>query len=131
MNAEVRDFLLKARDSLRGARVLHAEGLYGFAVSRAYYARFYAAEAFLLVDGLSFSTHAGVLSEFGRTFAHTDRAPRQLHRYLMDAGTARIKGDYDPVDTVTLAAPDEHIAHAEEFLETAERLLASTSEDEP
>jgi uncharacterized protein (UPF0332 family) len=89
MNSEVRDFLLKARDSLRGVRVLQAEGLCGFAVSRAYYAMFYGAEA------------------------------------------ERIKGDHDPVDTVTQAAADQHIARAEEFLETAERLLGPAPEDEP
>lgn len=40
-------------------------GLYDFAVSRAYYAMFYIAEAFLLGQDLSFSSHAGVISAFG------------------------------------------------------------------
>ena len=38
----------KAQDSLRAAKLLEAEGLADFAVSRAYYAMFYIAEAFLL-----------------------------------------------------------------------------------
>ena len=83
MNAEVRDFLLKAHDSLRGARVLHA-----------------------------------------------DRVSR-FHRYLIDAEAERIKGDYGPVDLATEVDANRHIARAEEFLETAERLLASTHEGEP
>jgi len=42
MKEEVRDFLLKAHDSVRAAKLLYAGGFYGFAVSRAYYAMFYA-----------------------------------------------------------------------------------------
>ena len=54
--------LKKARDSLRAARVLaDQEHLYDFAVSRAYYTIFYAAEAFLLGEGLAFSKHSAVI----------------------------------------------------------------------
>lgn len=55
----------KARDSLQGAKLMAKNGLYDFAVSRAYYAMFYIAEAFLLGQDLSFSSHAGVISAFG------------------------------------------------------------------
>jgi uncharacterized protein (UPF0332 family) len=51
--------LQKAQDSLRGARLLAGDGLYDFAVSRAYYTMFYAAEALLLGQRLSFSKHSG------------------------------------------------------------------------
>lgn len=42
----------KARRSLDAARLLLANGNADFAASRAYYAAFYAAEAFLLEQGL-------------------------------------------------------------------------------
>jgi len=45
----------KARDSVRAARLLHNGNLYDFAISRAYYAMFYVAEALLLGEGLAFS----------------------------------------------------------------------------
>jgi len=45
MNAEI-DALLKMADkSIRGARLLFEDELYGFAVSRSYYAMFYLATA--------------------------------------------------------------------------------------
>ena len=45
------------------------EFLYDIAVSRAYYAMFYCAEALLDADGLAFSSHAAVVSGFGLHFA--------------------------------------------------------------
>jgi uncharacterized protein (UPF0332 family) len=44
--------LKKAKNSLDAARLLVERGFYDFAVSRAYYAMFYVAEAFLLGEGL-------------------------------------------------------------------------------
>jgi len=79
----------------------------------------------MLADDLAFSTHAAVIAEFGRRFAHTDRVPRRLHRYLIDAEAQRVKGDYDPVDSFTQADAARHIANAEEFLEASERILGS------
>lgn len=39
-----------------------AQGFYDFAVSRAYYTMFYVAEALLDQEGLSFSSHAAIIS---------------------------------------------------------------------
>ena len=47
--------LVKARDSVHAARLLRSDNLYDFAISRAYYAMFYVAEALLLGEGLAFS----------------------------------------------------------------------------
>jgi len=54
--------LRKADDSLRVARLLCNEGLYGFAAGRAYYAMFYAAEALLTASDMSFSKHSAVIA---------------------------------------------------------------------
>ena len=53
------DLLLKAWASLDAARLLHGAGFSAFSASRAYYAMFYVAQAFLEGDGLAFSRHAG------------------------------------------------------------------------
>jgi uncharacterized protein (UPF0332 family) len=87
--------LRKAHDSLRAARILDGEGLHDFAVSRAYYAMFYVAEAFLLGEGLSFSKHSAVVAAFGERFAKTELVPAQFHRYLLDGEDSRHVGDYD------------------------------------
>ena len=63
------DLLSQARESIAAARLLRNSGFHGYAASRAYYAMFYVAEAFLLGRGLSFSRHAAVHAAFGEHFA--------------------------------------------------------------
>ena len=94
MTPEQSALLSKAYDSVRAAKLLSDAGLYDFAVSRAYYAMFYVAEAFLLGVGLSFSRHAGVIAAFGERFAKTGIVPVELHRYLIEGQDKRNVGDY-------------------------------------
>jgi uncharacterized protein (UPF0332 family) len=86
MTPEQSALLSKAYDSVRAAKLLSDAELYDFAVSRAYYAMFYMAEAFLLGVGLSFSRHAGVIAAFGERFAKTGIVPVEFHRYLNRLG---------------------------------------------
>ncbi|WP_040467477.1 HEPN domain-containing protein, partial [Geminocystis herdmanii] len=58
---EQRLLLEKAHRSLQGAQLLRDNALPELAVSRAYYAMFYIAEAFILDKGLSFSSHSAVI----------------------------------------------------------------------
>lgn len=124
MTPEQAALLRKARKSLRGAHVLaDQEFLYDFAVSRAYYAMFYVAEAFLLEDGLAFSKHSAVIAAFGERFAKTGRVPAEFHRYLLDGQDRRNAGDYGLGPELSRTDADEQIARAEQFLDLAERLL--------
>ena len=107
----------KAQDSLRAAKLPEAEGLADFAVSRAYYAMLYIAEAFLLKENLSFSKHSAVISKFGEYFVHTDKIPSKYHRYLIDAEQMRLKGDYDRTERLESEDAKLVIQRAEEFLE--------------
>jgi uncharacterized protein (UPF0332 family) len=107
----------KAQDSLRAAKLLEAEGLADFAVSRAYYAMFYIAEAFLLEENLSFSKHSAVISKFGEYFVRTDKISSKYHRYLIDAEQMRLKGDYDRTERLESEDAKLVIQRAEEFLE--------------
>ncbi len=107
----------KAQDSLRAAKLLEAEGLADFAVSRAYYAMFYIAEAFLLGENLSFSKHSAVISKFGEYVVRTDTIPSKYHRYLIDAEQMRLKGDYDRTERLESEDAKLVIQRAEEFLE--------------
>ena len=123
MTPEQGALLQKARDSLRGAKLLAGEGLHDFAASRAYYAMFYVAEAFLLGEGISFSKHSATITEFGRRFARTGIVPPEYHRYLIDAHDKRAVGDYAIGPGLTEGQAADQIAHAEQFLELATRLI--------
>ena len=124
MTVEQTALLRKARQSLEAARLLADQGFPEFAVSRAYYAMFYVAEAFLLGEGISYSRHSAVIAGFGQTFARTGRVPAEFHRYLIEGQSSRNVGDYDIGPGLSPAEAAEQIAHAAEFLKLGERLLA-------
>lgn len=77
MLKEQKLLLQKAQASLDAANVLQEINAFEFATSRAYYTMFYIAQAFLLGDGLSFSSHAAVISAFGCEFVKPNRVPRE------------------------------------------------------
>ena len=89
MLSERADLFRQARDSLAAAKILDAQGYHGFAASRAYYAMFYIAEAFLLGQGLAFSRHSAVHAAFGEHFVKTGIVPPKFHRHLIQGMEAR------------------------------------------
>jgi uncharacterized protein (UPF0332 family) len=125
MTLEQEQLLQKSRESVKAAQLLAREELYDIAVSRAYYAMFYIAEAFLIGDNLSFSKHSAVISKFGELFARTERLPVKFHRYLIQAEQSRIKADYDAMSKSTELEATEQISRAEEFLVLAQEFLFS------
>ena len=92
---EINELSQKTQESLRAAKLLSQQGYYDFAASRGYYAMFYAAEAALLSQGLSFSKHSAVVAAFRQHLARQERVPRHLHRCLLDAFDLWMVGDYD------------------------------------
>lgn len=122
MTKEQQDLLVKAQTSLEAAKLLLSNGYPDYAASRAYYAMFYIAEAFLEGDDLSFSKHAAVIAAFGREFAKPKRVSVDLHRFLIEAQELRNAGDYGQVNAVTAEQALEQINRAELFLAAADHL---------
>lgn len=127
MTPEQATLLRKAADSLRAAQVLGKDGLHDFAASRAYYAMFYVAQALLLGQGLSFSSHSAVIAAFGRELAKTNRVPVEFHRFLIEGQDSRNVGDYDIGPGLTAAESGLQIERAARFIELAGRLLGPVS----
>lgn len=128
MTEDQLDLFLKARDSLSAAKVLMDNKFPGYAASRAYYAMFYIAEAFLEGDELAFSKHSAVIAAFGRYFAHTGKVPVEFHRYLIEAQELRETGDYGEFDAVSLNQAEELLARADKFFEVAQNLIGPIPE---
>ena len=104
-------------DELAAARLLVAESFGPQAVSRAYYAAFYAAEEALLELGHSFSPHAGVVSGFGRYVVVESGLDRSCGRMLHLLFERRTAADYGELevsrDDATAAVDDaERLVHA-------------------
>ncbi len=120
MTPEQQQLLQKSQENIRAAELLSHEGLYNIAISPAYYAMFYLAEAYLIGENLSFSKHSAVISKFGETFARTGRVPVEFHRYLIQAQQSRTTADYDPGSQATELESTEQIRRAEIFLTFAQ-----------
>ena len=123
MMAEQQDLLLKTKQSLLAARVLRDNGFPEYAAARAYYAMFYVAEALLIGKELSFSKHSAVHAAFGQHFCKAGLVDPKFFRYLEEGMAVRHSGDYGKGHPVTVEKMNEQIAHAEEFLELAARLI--------
>lgn len=128
MREEVRFRLEKAERAIQAARLELDGGLPDFALSDAYYALFYVAEALLLDRGLRFRSHGAVHAAFGREFAKTGILDRKHHRRLIDAFQKRLEVDYDVGTDTPPDVVDEVIGWAEEFLREARSYLTTTHE---
>lgn len=108
--------LQKAQDSLRAARLLASEDLFEVAVSRAYFAMHYVAEAFLLSVRLNVADPEGVLDAFGQRFAHTGVLPPIFHRWLMEAASLRQRADFETSAGFDADAVAEQLDRARAFV---------------
>ncbi len=87
--------LAKARRCLASAEILRQQQDFDSAMSRLYYAMFYAAEALLLARGQTFSSHRAVISAFGKLLVKTGELPPELHQWLIEAFDKRQLSDYE------------------------------------
>jgi uncharacterized protein (UPF0332 family) len=119
--------LTKAKRYLRSARLLLQDGDYESSVSRSYYAMFYCAEAALLIRGLTFSSHRGVISAFGEQFIKTAVFPRGLGRELNRAFEKRQLGDYEAVPVVSDEDASQVLVDAVGFCDLIEQWIKQSS----
>jgi len=77
----------------------------------------------LLSRGLSFSSHSGVIANFGKEFARTGTFNPKFHNYLIESQDRRNIGDYSLVAEVTKEQTKEMLEWAKEFIQAAESYL--------
>lgn len=107
----------RCREELAAARLLAANGFQAQAISCAYFAAFYAAEAALLALGQTRSKHAGVISAFIRLLVRGGQLDEQIGRLLRSLFERRNQADSSPVEV----AADE----AEAAVRDAERVVGA------
>ena len=118
----------QATETLHEAHILIAEHAGRGAVSRAYYAMFYAVLALLATKGLGSSKHSGTISLFDREFVKPGDLPKELSRALHMAFERRQQADYGELIQLDEPAATRAIEEAEMFIQkvrdylTAERL---------
>jgi len=118
-----RKLLDKAIDSIEAAELLVDKEKPDMAVGRAYYARFYIAEALLNEKGLRFQKHSAVHAAFGEHFAKTKELDVKFHRWLLDSFDKRQVADYEVDIELDRDVAINVIHQAHEFLEAAQEYL--------
>jgi len=113
-----------ARDKLELARKLTADGYHNDAVSKAYYAMFYASRALLLAVGQDPHKHTGVVSLFGEHFVKTGKTDARFGRTLAVAKRLREESDYDERKHATKEEAEQAVADADVFIREIQRLIA-------
>ena len=119
MKEQFQPILKKAKDSLGAAKLLADQGYFDFSASRSYYAMYYTAEALLLARGLSFSSHAAVIANFGKEYSKTKDLDQKFHKYFIAVQDLRSQGDYAYQPGVSENHARDAISWASEFVEVA------------
>ena len=113
---EIQSLIERAAKYVRSADILLNEGDYESCVSRAYYAMFYTAEAALLTKGLTFSSHKGVISAFGKHLIQTGEMPKEMSRELHRAFEKRQLSDYEFTFVIAREEAEEILVAAGDFV---------------
>ena len=120
---EIRDLVEKSEKFLGTAEQALSIEDYDSCVSRCYYAMFFMAEATLLTENLSGSSHKGVISLFGKHFVKTKILGRDLGKALNDAYDKRLVGDYGVGFTVTKEQAQDLLETARNFVQKLKSYL--------
>jgi len=112
----------RAHEKLEVTKRLLEEGFYADAVSRAYYAMFYAARALLAERDLYPKTHRGVISQFGLIFVKAGQFDREIFDFFVRAQEDREEADYGVLVEIEEEEVKELLEGAEDFLRECERM---------
>jgi uncharacterized protein (UPF0332 family) len=122
---EVTGGLARARNEIAAARTLIAAGFELQAISRAYYATFYAAEAALLTAGETRSKHSGVIAAFGRLVVKDGGFDPETGATLRELFRLRNAADYDWLEAEQVAS--EPVDDAARFVDAVEAWIQTQS----
>lgn len=116
-------YLDRAKQDIKAAHSNVQQGFYNVALSRAYYAMFYAATALLASKDITRSKHTGVISAFGEHFVKAGIIEVEYAKMLGHAYNARIGSDYDIMFVPDRLLAEEVIDNAKRFVRRTEELL--------
>lgn len=120
---QIQPYLERAHQDLEAAANNLKQGFYNVAVSRAYYAMFYAASALLASKGIARSKHSGVHAAFGEYFIKTGLIEAEYAKVLGHAFDSRLDTDYDIMFTTSRTLAKEVLHDAQRFVERAKTYL--------
>jgi uncharacterized protein (UPF0332 family) len=115
--------LEKSRKSLAAATALARDDFTEAAISRAYYAAFYLAQAALATKDISRSKHSGVIAAFGEHLTKRRFLPEALHKTFASLDENRVTSDYSVEAAPSSGETKEILEAARQFTESVETYL--------
>ena len=112
-----------AESKLDHARRIFEIGLFDDAISRAYYAMFYAAKGALLAEGEDLRRHSSAVTKFRELFVVTGRIDAEYLRYLGRAQSARERSDYAPFVPPSKEGTEEILNTTGSFIKKIKEIL--------
>ena len=123
MTDRIEALAIKGRRSLEAAGQLASHGHHDFAVSRAYYAMFYLAEALLLTRDLEFSRHSAVLAAFQQHFVRSGLLGVEQYEALRLGFERRQFADYGAEVATPASESEDLLRRAQAFVDAIEAHL--------
>ncbi|MBI4473266.1 MAG: HEPN domain-containing protein [Acidobacteria bacterium] len=120
----IRGYLVKAEEKLGVVNRLLAQRDFEDAVSRAYYAAFYAAQALLLSEDLESRSHGGLVDLIGLHFVKTGKLEKKFGRYLSNLMEDRQQSDYNLFSGLEKEDAEQSLEEAKAFVAEIRRQLS-------
>lgn len=127
-SAYLRYRLERAEESLRAARLLADAKMYEEALSRLYYACFYAVNALLYSRGMGASKHSGVQALFNQHFVKTGVVERSCGALFNRLFQLRQRSDYEDLYRADPEEVNALIAQVETFIKVISQLALSDTQ---
>lgn len=119
----------RAKRALSSARLLLADGDYPGVVSKAYFILLDAADAGLVLKGLTPQSHAGTIQLFNLHFVKPGLIPDKFGHLFGKMEKDRLEADYKVEIEWTKADAERAVERAQELLALMEKLLPRLSEE--
>ncbi|NJN94259.1 MAG: HEPN domain-containing protein [Anaerolineales bacterium] len=124
-NFDIKLYLDRAKQELYAANVNIHEALYAVAISRSYYAMFYAANGLLASIGVARSKHSGVISAFRQHFIKSGLIEAEFGDYLGVGFNARQESDYELFTPIEHDLAVKRLDEARQFVDRVEAFVRS------
>ncbi len=115
--------IVRAKESLRDAKLLAKNARWNACVNRLYYACFYMVSALLITHNLNSKSHSGTNVQLGLHFVKTGKLSLQHGKLFSDLMDARQKGDYGDKFDFDKKTVEALIKPVENFLDDIELLI--------
>jgi len=123
---DVQPYLDRAREELWAVEVNTREELYAVAISRCYYAMFYAVSGLLASIGITRSKHSGVIAAFREHFIKTGFIEVEYGDILGVGFDARQESDYELVPLIDHELALKRLQDAHRLVDQIDDYLKST-----